>query len=505
MNINYSLSRVKPIALFVGSLLLTGCAVGPDYQAPSVPMAEAYLYSTTDNAIKQDYWWHEFHDETLNQLVADAQQQNIPLKLAAQRIKMANSYRTVVESFKVPSISVGAGYVNYQLSKNDSLLGPALNPLGSSVSGLPDSVSGMTLLDNQHDGGFVAASIAWELDLFGRIDRQSNAAEIRVEQAQIYQSGLTTLITADLVHNYLQLRGAQQRYQLLEANVADQQKTLDLVRKVVRAGYGSDLDIAQAESMLAATESLLPQLEIAQQVHKQRLSMLLGEPLTQIDIRVANAQPLPELTGVIPVGLPSDLLQRRPDIRMAEREMAAVNEELAASVANRYPKFFLTGAPGLSAGSFDDLFSSDSFGWVGSVGVSWNVFDGGRGKAAVDINQARFDSALLSYQHAVDSAFTEVDSLLFTYGKSQENQQRLNRALASAEKALGKAESLYQAGLIDHVSVLDAQRQKRMMEDRQIVARLQTAQVTIGLHKALGGDWSLAREETSATETNDSE
>ncbi len=484
--------KLTPIALL---LLLSGCAVGPDYQQPTVTIEESYLYAESlEHVEEQQYWWTQFNDEALNQLVQDVQQQNIPLKMAAERIKMANSYKTVVESFKVPTINVGAGYYNYQLSKNDSMLGPMMNPLGNSIPALNSmpQLGSMTIMDNQHDGGGVGASIMWEADLFGRIDRQANAAEIRVEQAQIYRNGLTTLITADVVHNYLQLRGAQERMELVRANLNEQHKTLKLVEKIVSSGYGSELDLSQAKVMLAATESLLPQLEIAQQVHKQRLSTLLGEPLAQIDERLARSATLPEITAVIPVGLPSDLLQRRPDIRMAEREMAAINEEWATSVANRYPKFFLTGAPGVSASSFDDLFSSKSFGWAGAVGVSWSVFDGGRGKAMVELNESRFNNAALGYQQAVDSAISEVDSMLFAYGRSQENQQRIDAAMTASENAVAKAKSLYSAGLIDHLAVLDAQRQHRMMEDRQLAARLQTAQITVGVYKALGGDWQIA-------------
>ncbi|UGA56150.1 efflux transporter outer membrane subunit [Vibrio sp. VB16] len=480
-----------PIALAV---ILAGCAVGPEYKEPTVSMAESYLYVESDESLQTDHWWSQFNDSTMNALVTDVQQQNVPLKMAAQRIKMANSYKSIVESFKVPTINVGAGYYNYQLSKNDSLMGPALSPLGESTSALPPSLSNTTLLDNQHDGGFLGASITWELDILGRIDHQSNAAEIRVEQAGLYADGLTTLITADIVHNYLQYLGAQERIHLAELNIEDQKKSLELIEKVVNNGYGSELDLVQAKASLAAMESIIPQLEIAQQVHKRRIATLLGEPLSKVDIRLASNETLPDMNGVIPVGLPSDLLQRRPDIRIAEREMAAINEEVAASVANRYPKFFLTGAPGVSASSFDDLFSSDSVGWVGSAGVSWNVFDGGRGKAMVELTEARFDAAVLGYEYAVDSAITEVDSMLFAYGRSQENEDRIEQALKASEKAVSKAVSLYNAGLIDHLSVLDAQRQKRVIEDRQVAARLQVAQVTVGVYKSLGGDWKINTE-----------
>ena len=480
--------KFAPIML---ALLLTGCAAGPDYEAPETTMAETYLYSSDDeNTAAQhnenNQWWTQFNDPTLNQLVLDVQQDNIPIKLAAERINMANSYKSVVESFKVPTVSLGGGYYNYQLSENDSLLGPVFG-----ASDQVESATGMSLLDAQHDGGFLGASIAWEMDLFGRIDKQVNSATIRVEQAEIFQSGLTTLITADLIHNYLQYRGAHERKALALLNIEDQKKTLDLVSKVVRSGYGSELDLAQAKAMLAATESVVPQLEIAEQVHKQRMAVLLGESLGNINARLEGDYVLPTLTDVIPTGLPSELLTRRPDIKIAEREMAAINEDLGASIANRYPKFFLTGTPGVSAGSFDDLFSSDSFGWAAAAGIQWNVFDGGRGEAMVELNEARFKVAALSYQHTVDSAFLEVDSTLFAYGRSQENQKRVDEATLAVDNAVEKAKALYKAGLADHLAVLDAQRQQRMMQDRQVAAKLQTAQTTVAVYKALGGDWKI--------------
>ncbi|MGF1697132.1 efflux transporter outer membrane subunit [Vibrio lamellibrachiae] len=486
--------KLTPIVI---AMLMTGCAVGPDYQPPEVDLATTYIhadnqqYSSGEQHADSDYWWHQFNDETLNKMIGDVQQQNIPLTVAAERISMANSYQSIVESFKVPTVNIGAGYFNYQLSKNDSMLGPALNPIGDSVGGLPPQLGAMTLSDNQHDGGFIGASIAWEADIFGRLDRQANAAKIRVEQAEIFQSGLTTLITSDLIHNYLQYRGAQERTELAQANIEDQRKTLDLVQKVVNSGYGSELDLAQAQALLAATESMIPQLESAQQVHKHRLAILLSEPLSQVDVRLATHQSLPQMNDVIPTGLPSDLLTRRPDIRVAEREMAAINEEVGAAIANRYPKFFLTGAPGVTASSFDDLFSSDSIGWAGAAGVSWNIFDGGRGEAMVELNESRFKIAAMRYQHAVDSAFAEVDSALFNYGRAQENHDRIARANNASDVAVSKAKSLYRAGLVDHLSVLDAQRQQKMMQDRKIAASLQTAQATVLVYKALGGDWQI--------------
>ncbi|MEZ9593612.1 efflux transporter outer membrane subunit [Shewanella sp. 10N.261.52.F9] len=483
------LLKLAPLAV---ALIVSGCAVGPDYQVPTTQLQSEYLNQNTQGTIaagahaeQQHAWWYQFNDPVLNQLVVDAQNQAIPLKVAAERIKMAQSYQTAIESFKVPTVNLGAGFGNAQISENDPLLGGAIaatNPLTGEALGL---------VDDNNSAFFAGASIAWQADLFGQIDRQSQAAAIRKEQAVIMREGLTTLITSDVIHNYLQMRGAEERKQIALDTVSDQKRTLDLVKLMVKSGYGSKLDEAQAKAMLAVTQSVIPQLEIAENAHRQRLAILLGETPKQAQQRFNQNMPLPDFTGVIPTGLPSDLLNRRPDIRMAEREMAALNQEQGAAIAAQYPKVFLTGSPGVLAKDFDDLFSSDSVAWLGSVGISWNVFDGGRGDAMVELQQARFDVSVLRYQHSVIAAFGEVETLLQGYGHSQQYVQLVIEAEAETTIAVNKAKSLYKAGLSDYLSILDAQRQQNMLKDRVVAAKLQTAHMTIGLHKALGGNWSV--------------
>ncbi|PKH55960.1 hypothetical protein CXF83_12105 [Shewanella sp. Choline-02u-19] len=484
-----NLYKIAPLAI---AMIMTGCAVGPDYQAPTTNLDSEYLYQDTAgtvagerSAANTDAWWTQFNDPILNQLVIDAQNQAIPLKIAAQRIRMAQSYQSAIESFKVPTVNLGAGFGNYQISDNDPLLGGAITATN------PVSGEELGLVDDNNSAFFAGATIAWEADLFGRIDRLANAAAIRKEQMIIMREGLTTLITSDVIHNYLQMRGAQERKQIALHTVEDQQKTLKLVQLMVKSGYGSKLDEARAKAMLAVTKSVVPQLNIAENAHKQRLAILLGETPKQGEQRFSQPMPLPNFDGVIPTGLPSDLLNRRPDIRIAEREMAALNEERAAAIAAQYPKVFLTGAPGVLAKDFDDLFSSDSIAWAGSIGVSWNVFDGGRGDAIVEMQEARFDSSVLSYQHAVIAAFGEVETLLQGYGYSQQYVQLISEAEAETTNAVNKAKSLYKAGLSGYLSILDAQRQENMIKDRVVAAKLQTAHMTIGLHKALGGNWQV--------------
>lgn len=474
-------------------IVLSGCSLGPEYEVPSTVMEDTYMHAQTSLPIKENtHWWASFNDPILNQLVEDAQRQNISLKMASERIQMAKNYHKVVESYKLPTISLGAGYYHYQISDNTPLLGGLVSPTPVPSSLQPALGSSVSLADNQQSGMMLGASIGWEMDMFGRIEHQTEAAKIRAEQFVIFQKGLYTLITADVVHNYLQLRGAQERKAVLRDAIEDEKKILNLVSKVVENGLGSQLDLAQAKAMLAASESMLPQLEVTEQVHKHRLSILLSKSLHEMDKRLDKPMGLLQVEGIIPTGLPSELLTRRFDIAYAEREMAALNEEVGVAVANQYPKFFLTGSPGLSAGSFSELFNGDSLGWVGSAGIRWNVFDAGRGDAMVAFNEAKFKSAVLSYQNKVDSAFKEVDSLLFAYGRSQENQSKVDDATAATQNAVEKAKSLYEAGLTNSLSVLDAQRQLNTMRDRQVVAKLQTSQVTVNLYKALGGDWIIA-------------
>ncbi|PSW16413.1 hypothetical protein C9J01_05290 [Photobacterium rosenbergii] len=479
------------LSVLAVALILTGCASAPDYQQPSHSLTDTFLNQSVEGTNSNQrlanepisaHWWSQFNDPTLNQLIKDAQNQNIPLKVASERIKSAQAFNQIVESFKVPTVSLGAGYTSYGISENDPLLGAAVssnNPLGTPI------------LDSDQSAFHAGMTIAWELDLFGRIDNQARAASIRAEQAEIMRQGLTTLITSDVIHNYLQLRGAQERKAIALDLVNDQQQTLELVEKVHRSGYGSQLDVARAKAMLAATKAVIPQLETAENAHQQRLGILLGESPRQIKQRLASASPLPTFDGVIPTGLPSDLLQRRPDLRIAEREMAAQNAELAAAVANQYPKFYLTGAPGVLANDFDDLFSSDSATWMASLGVSWNIFDGGRTDAMIALQESRFEASALSYQHAFNSAIGEVETLLNGYGNSQQYQALLLEAETETDKAVNKALSLYKAGLIDYLSVLDAQRQQHAMRDQVVAARLQTANMVVGLNKALGGDWEI--------------
>ncbi|MFM5441339.1 efflux transporter outer membrane subunit [Aeromonas enteropelogenes] len=481
----------RSIGAIATLIMLGGCAMAPDYQPPESRLNSVYLnqgaQGTTTEGEPGHTWWAQFHDPLLNDLVARAQRQNITLKIASQRIQAAQAYQRTVASFKVPTLTLGAGYADIRLSENEALMGQAVSGIA-----LPPALGGGTakLMDRDPTETFVGVNAAWELDLFGRIDSLSQAAAIRAEQAEIMRQGLNTAMTADVISNYLQYRGAEERIAIATKNLREQEETLAMVESLNRTGYGSELDVANARAGLATAKASIPMLETARSVHLSRLAVLLGEPVSQTRGRFTPA-PLPSMKALVPTGLPASLLTRRPDIALAERAIAAKNQEVGAAIADRYPKVFLTGAPGLVSGETANLFESGSTTWALGAGVSWNLFDGGRGEAMVKIQEAGLKEAALAYQNQVNSAFNEVETTLIAYGNSLQYSKHLGEANQQAQTALTKAKALYRAGLVNHLSVLDAERQQNSVQDAEIVARLNSATNVVLLHKALGGDWEV--------------
>lgn len=482
-----SFNAVVLIALFS----VSGCSLKPDYQNPET-MQPTMVYLNSGSAgskegseVAQKQWWKWFNDATLNDLVHDAQNQNITLLVATNRIRGAQAYQAAIASFKVPTVNVGAGFSSYQLSENEAMLGPALTATNPMTGG------NLNLVDRQNNMFAVGLNVSWELDLFGRIDSLSDAAAARVEQVQAYQQGVVIAITSEVISNYIQFRGAQGRKRIALQNIEHQNKTLELVKTNYDSGLVSELEFARAAALLAATRAVLPQLETAEKAHVYRLGILLGKSPHDVVELLETEAAIPSLSGIIPVGMPSDLLKRRPDIQVAELEMVATNADLGAAVANRYPKFYLTGGPGGAAESFDDLFASGSSVWGFGAGVNWTLFDGGRAEAGQDMAQIRFENSALIYQQTVLNAIGEVEIMLVSYGNSQQFNSSLVKADDLASLALDKATSLYSSGLIDNLSLLDAQRQKNLVSDMAITSEIQIANAVVALYKALGGSWEL--------------
>ncbi len=478
---------MKITNLFFILLIFVISACAPEYKKPDTRVQEVFLSqeaakgTSIDSSVKLD-WWHHFNDPLLNKLVSDAQKQNITIQVAVERIQAARSFQTAVNSLRIPNLNVGAGFQATQFSRNSPLLGPLLN--------FQNPINGTTgLINRENSSVFTGISASWELDLFGRIKQRAKAAGIRAEQAEIFRRGLVIIMTSDVINNYLQLRGAQNRLDIVKKNIQQQEQVMAFIQSNYNAGLISGLELARAQALLSLTESTEPLLETAEKVHAFRLATLLHRPSSEILELLAEHKELPALEGLIPVGLPSDLLQRRPDIAIAEREMAATNADVGAAIAEKYPRFFLKAGVGVNAKDITDLFEEASTFYGVGVGVRWNLFDGGLRAALQDISESNFRAAALLYSQAVHKAIGETEAMLVNYGNIQRFAKLVKKSDEQAEIAVNKVSSLYEAGLIDHLAVLTAQQQKNQVSDLEVISRLQTASAIVLLYKSLGGNW----------------
>ncbi|MBY5991799.1 efflux transporter outer membrane subunit [Ferrimonas balearica] len=466
---------------------LVGCSAGPDYDAPEAPdwQPEQWQAQGGTAAAQADLdWWRQFDDPMLDRLVEQAITDNLSILAAQERVKLAQSYREAVSATSLPQVSLGAGYAAGQLSEQGPIGGPLLNP---SVGGQP---LGFPLADRQLDATFLGLGVAWEPDLFGKTASMIEASDARAEQVAIIADGTRLMVVGGVVSNYLQLRSAQSQKALLRAQLEDLNQIKPRVESLQKHGLTSSIESDQIDAQVAAVSALLTQLDTVFEVHGRRLAILLSLPSSSLLEELSTVQPMPQITDVIPVGLPSELLQRRPDIRLAERQMKVANAELGVAIANRYPSFYLTGAPGVVSSDFSDLFSSGSTAWSFGAGMNWALFDGGLREAMQAVAESQVNIAALDYQRTLLSAFSEVETLLSAYGYSSQNLAALTRSRDQVARAVQRTGSLVDSGLAGTVDLLKAQASLHQANGALLLAQSQHAQLVVAIYKSLGGSWS---------------
>jgi NodT family efflux transporter outer membrane factor (OMF) lipoprotein len=301
-------------------------------------------------------------------------------------------------------------------------------------------------------------------------------------------------ITAEVAIIYLELRGNQRRMAVAENNIRIQKDTLDFVEKRYRTGLGSELAVVQARSQLRATESFVPTLKAAIRAGAYQLGVLTGQMPAMALTELQSTKPLPLPPKLVPVGLPSDLLLRRPDLRRAERQLAASTSEIGTARADLFPRFFLTGSYGYDSTSLSDLFTWSSRTWSLGPTVHWPVFQGGRIRANIEATEARNEAALARYEQAVISALAEVESALAGYVEVQEERRKLAESVQASVRAVELAKNLYELGLSDFLTVLDADGRLTLVEDRLVVSEITMVTRLIQVYKALGGGWEKFEE-----------
>lgn len=466
-------------------LFAVGCTVGPDYQRLDLPVPsswkEAEQGGVDTRSAELSRWWASFNDELLNSLVERAVRSNLDLRIAEGRIREARASRAVTASGAWPAIDALGSYTRNRTSQNAFAISPAG---GGGASGS----FGGDLDQNLYRTGFDAS---WEIDAFGGIQRSVEAADANIEaSAEDRRDTLVTLL-GDVARNYIDLRGFQRRLDVARTNLKSQQETLDLTKVRFQAGLASDLDVAQAEAQVNTTAAQIPSLESSLKQAAYRLDVLLGLQPGSLWGELSKETPIPRLPSEVLIGLPSELLRRRPDIRRAERQLAAATAQIGAATADLFPKFSLTGLVGLQSVSASDWITGRSRFWSLGPRISWPLFDAGKIRANIEVRNAQQEQALNQYEKTVLTALQDVETALVNYAKEQARYQSLVDAVTANRRAVGMANELYVRGLNDFLNVLDSQRSLYAAENDLSQSEATMATNLVALYKALGGGWQI--------------
>ncbi|HEV8379246.1 MAG TPA: efflux transporter outer membrane subunit [Tepidisphaeraceae bacterium] len=481
--------------LVIGLLLAAGCNVGPDYRAPATQMPDAYSRSgsaghpTTSRATTQPVslaqWWTAFDDPTLNTLIEQAIKSNQDLRIAESRVREARALRAVAGAAQWPTVDANGSYSRTRRSENISGFAGGF---GGGTGGT-GGTGGFSFGDRDDDFYQVGFDASWELDVFGGVRRSVEAANADLAASEENRRDVLVTLLSEVARNYIELRGLQRQRQVALANLETQRQTLQLSTSRFKAGVANELDVKRAEALVASSEATIPALEasIARTIH--RLNVLEGRQPEAKTEELAQERAVPSAAGQVPLGLPSDLLRRRPDIRRAERELAASNARIGVATAELFPKFSLTGSVGLQSSDLGDLPKASSEFWSLGPSFRWPIFSGGRIRGNIRVQNARHDQALTRYEQTVLLALEDVENALINYGKEQERYKSLDQAVKANRRAVEMSTELYTRGVIDFLSVLEAQRSLFASEEQFIISEKALSANLVALYKALGGGW----------------
>ncbi|MEX2188833.1 MAG: efflux transporter outer membrane subunit [Pirellulales bacterium] len=450
--------------------------VGPAYCRPDAAVADDWIDADDqrlrNESVDHAAWWTVFDDPVLDGLIAEAYGQNLPLRVAGFRILEARSLRAIAAGNVLPQQQQAFADYSYNVNSLRSF-------------GLPLPNRQFSLWD----GGF---NLAWELDFWGRFRRAVEAADADLNASiENYDDVLVTLL-ADVATTYVDIRTLERRLELARSNIALQKGSFDLADLRKQGGASNSLDVEQAKSNLAQTEAFVPQLEIALRQSQNQLCVLLGIPPEDLNQRLAAA-PIPTAPAEVALGVPGELLRRRPDVRRAERQLAAQSARIGVAEAEFYPHIAVTGVIGVEANQFQDLFKSGAS--IGSVGPSlrWNVLNYGRILNSVRAEDARFQQAALTYQQTVLLANAEAENAVVTFLRSQQRRDALARSSAAARRSNELVSSLFRAGdangQLDRVFVIQSFLVQQ--EDAEAQAEGEVAKSLIAVYRALGGGWQI--------------
>ena len=469
--------RRSAVALAVIGLLQACAAVGPDYQPPEVTTPDLWAANISGqleagaNADLQT-WWKVLDDPTLDRLIERARSNNPDIGIAVTRIRESRAQLAMARGERQPAVDAG-GSINRAQQSDD---GP-LQQVAPANGFVPQSLYELSI-----DAG-------WELDVFGRVRRTVESAEAGYQASiEDYRDVLVTLL-AEVALTYIDVRATQLRIVFADANADIQRDALTLAEDRFHSGVASKLDVAQARSNLVSTQAMVLSLKITLHQALNRLSVLLGENAGNTDFLLGSSARLPDARMVVGVGVPADVLRQRPDIRHAERLLAAQTAQIGVATANLYPSFSLGGFFGLQSRTPGNLLNRSSVTYGLQAPVQWSLLSGGRLKGNIQMQTEKADRLRLSYENTVLRAIEEVDNAINGFILNQQRQQYLQQAATATSEAASLVLVQYNTGVTDFNNVLVTQRDLLSRQDQAVLAQAQVLGDLIALYKALGGGW----------------
>jgi outer membrane protein, multidrug efflux system len=467
---------MRSLVVFTASLTLAACAVGPDFKPPTNPPAALVNAYSTDRSplVTQStdgLWWQQFDDPVLNELIARALETNLDLALAVDRVRAARAAFSGAELDYAPHVPVTAGYTHAKEQQ--------------------PGFGNQRFNAESYTAGFDAA---WELDLFGHVRRSVEAArgDLAAEQEDLQNVRIT--VAAEVARNYFSLRSTQQQIQVARDNLANQQEAVRLTSVRYESGRGTELDVQSSRARLKATEATLPVLETAQAAARYRLAVLLGQHPGALDARL-EPRAAPPYAKALPIGKDGQdagsLLRNRPDVREAERRLAAATARVGVATADLFPRVTVTGFVGFLSGDFSHLFSSsggtDARAWSIAPSVSWPALDYGSVRARLRASRANADGAFVNYEKTVLNALEETENAFVGYREQQSRLKSLIEQADASRRAQELAAAQYREGVTDFLTLLDAQRTQLSAESAVAEAEGEVNVSVVAIYKALGG------------------
>lgn len=473
------LRQARRTLLVAAAISMSGCfKLGPDFVPPAAKVSEAWQDQTNPSLKQGDFrqWWTVFQDPVLNQLIEQAYQQNLGLQAAAVRIQEARARLGIARGKLFPQTQeIGVGLFHNQHSGNEP---------------------NFTTFDRYYTSFNMGFDAIWEVDIWGKFRRGIESADAMLEVSELEYDDVLVTLTAEVAASYTQIRAFEQRLKLARANIEIQQGSLRIAEAQYRNGIATELDVQQAKSLLHATTAMLTNLEVGLRQSRNALCVLLGLPPEQLADSLAGTQSIPSAPAEVVIGIPAEVVRRRPDIRREELKAATQSAMIGLAKADLFPRLSLQGSIGALAGStqgidaFDVLGSQAMAAKIGPT-ITWPILHYGRLKNNVRVQDAKFQEQLINYQNTVLKALQEVEDAMVGFLKTREQLSDLQQSVEASQRSVDISLAQYRDGMEDFNRVLYAQQFLVQQQDKLTSAQGDVAKYLIAVYKALGGGWEL--------------